>query len=170
MAVVTLIGMPGVGKTTIGKVLSKKLHYDFIDTDTLIRSRIKLNIQTFINQYGQNAFLQEEEHAVLLLKDLKNTIISTGGSIIYSAKAMTWLKDQSHVIYMHDSLSHIKSRIKNSLNRGIITFGETSLSKIYAHRKSLYENLSSLTVNVPSPFEPEKTALLIIKQLDLKPQ
>ena len=72
MAIVTLIGMPGVGKTTVGKVLSKKLRYDFIDTDTLIRSRIKLNIQTFINQYGQKAFLQEEEHAVLLLKDLKN--------------------------------------------------------------------------------------------------
>ena len=170
MPIITLIGMPGVGKTTIGKVLSKKLHYDFIDTDTLIRSKIKLNIQTFINQYGQNAFLQKEEQAILCLQSLENSIISTGGSIIYSEKAMTFLNNISQVVYIRDSLSHIKSRIKNTSNRGIITFGETSLSKIYAHRKPLYENLSSLIVDIPNAFDPEKTALLIIKQLDLGTQ
>jgi RimJ/RimL family protein N-acetyltransferase len=84
---VVLIGMPGAGKSTVGVVLAKTLGYDFIDTDILLSRRIGTTLQRYIDRFGIDEFLKEEELAALSL-DVEQTIIATGGSMPLSERAM----------------------------------------------------------------------------------
>lgn len=89
---ITLIGMAGAGKSTIGKALAKRLDYTFIDVDRLITDRTGMPLQVLIDKQGDSALLRFEEEAILGLGQVDNCIISPGGSVIYSEKSMVYLK------------------------------------------------------------------------------
>ncbi|NQY74828.1 MAG: AAA family ATPase, partial [Candidatus Margulisbacteria bacterium] len=108
--VFTFIGMPGVGKSTIGKSLAKHLQYDFIDIDQIIVREMGQPIAEIIQMKGVQTFKDLEETTVLNLGPLHHTIISTGGSLVYSHPAMNWLSKHSTIIYLKDSLNNIQKR------------------------------------------------------------
>ena len=80
--------MAGAGKSTIGRALAKRLGYTFIDVDHLIRENTGMPLQTLIDKEGDLAFIRFEEEAILRLGQVDRSIISPGGSVIYSEKAM----------------------------------------------------------------------------------
>ena len=139
---ICLIGMPGVGKTSIGKKLAKKLQFKFTDTDTLLLNNTTLTLQELINDLGENHIKSLEEEIVLNLNFHKSQVISTGGSVIYSKKSMKYLSDNSLIIYLYDSVENIKNRITNFSTRGIIGLDKKSFSELYMSRSSLYEDYS----------------------------
>ena len=94
MTGVILIGMPGVGKTFIGRNLAKALSYDYIDIDDEMISFKNKSLIEIIKDIGEKGFLVLEEKTILNLKDLDKKIISTGGSAVYSKKAMNFLKEK----------------------------------------------------------------------------
>ncbi|HOJ10763.1 MAG TPA: shikimate kinase [Clostridiales bacterium] len=143
---IVLIGMPSAGKSTIGVILAKTLGMCFIDTDLVIQEKECRLLQDIINTYGISRFLQIEENAVLTLK-YKAAVIATGGSVVYSDKAMTHLKQDGIITYLKVGYEEIERRINNISTRGIIFNKGQSLLDMYNQRMPLYEKYSDITID-----------------------
>ena len=113
---IILIGMPGSGKTTVGKELALTMNVSVIDTDALI---IELTKQPIKELLSQN-FKEIETNAVLSISKDFTGIISTGGSVVYSDEAMTCLKSLGTVIYLYVSIEQLYDRVENFSDRGIV--------------------------------------------------
>jgi len=116
---IILIGMSGSGKSTLGVLLAKALGMDYVDTDIVIQQHEGRLLQDIIDNDGIEKFMEVEEKIVSELQ-LKNCIISTGGSVIYSVKAMNVLKQGGQIIYLHVPYEEINRRLINITTRGIV--------------------------------------------------
>lgn len=134
---IILIGMPGSGKSTCGVIAAKILLKNFFDTDLLIQNIEGISLQNIIDTKGNDYFENAEEQAILNL-DIKGTVIATGGSVIYSDKAMQHLKELGTVILLNLSYDNMCSRIKNLASRGVVMKQGTTLKDMYDERLPLY--------------------------------
>ena len=141
-----LIGMPTSGKSTVGVMLAKEICYDFLDTDILLQRREKKMIQQMLDEDGLEAFYKVEENALLAV-DADETVISTGGSAVYSEKGMENVCKNATVIYLELPLEEVYQRIENLHSRGIAGLSHKHFSKIYLERKALYEKYADITIN-----------------------
>lgn len=146
---ITLIGMPGVGKSTIGRKLAKKLNYKFIDADRIIEERKDSTLQQIIDNWGDEEFLKIEQGVILELNKLKNCVISPGGSVIYSPKAMNFLKENSLVVFLDISFANIQRRLKNQNTRGIVGMKNKNLETLFQERQILYKKYAEMIVPIP---------------------
>ncbi len=142
---IILIGMSGVGKSTIGKQLSKKLKKSFIDLDSVICDKYHLSLPEIIAKLGKNAFLNLEEETCLEL-NFDNLVCAPGGSLIYSDKAMHYCKENAIVIYLKDSLENLKTRVINWESRGIIGLNSDTYEGVFNERQALYQNYADITI------------------------
>lgn len=143
---IVLIGMSGAGKSTLGVLLAKALGMDYVDTDIVIQQHEGRLLQDIIDNDGVGMFMEVEEKIVSDLK-LENCIISTGGSVIYSEKAMNALKQGGRIVYLHVSYEEIKRRLTNITTRGIVIKKGNSLKDVYEERVPLYIKFSDETVD-----------------------
>lgn len=132
-----LIGMPGSGKSTCGVLAAKALLKNFFDTDLLLQGLEQEKLQNIIDNKGIDYFLSAEEQAIIAL-NLDATVIATGGSVIYSEKAMQHLKSMGKVIYLHLEYDTMAARIKNITSRGVVLKSGTTLREMYDERLPLY--------------------------------
>jgi shikimate kinase len=143
---IVLVGMSGAGKSTLGVLLAKAIGMDYVDTDIIIQKNEGRLLQEIIDNDGIEKFMQIEEGTVSELQ-LENCIISTGGSVIYSEKAMTVLKQHGQAIYLHVAFEEIKRRLINVTTRGIVIKKGNSLKDVYEERVPLYLKYSDKTLN-----------------------
>ena len=144
---ITLIGMPGSGKTTFGKTLAAGLSYHFIDTDDVIIQTYHKPLMELIDEYGTERFITLEGK-VLQSIYTNQAVISTGGSAVYSDDAMQYLKSTGIVIYLHHQLDVLAQRVGNLVTRGVVCHsGCTTLEDLYEERCPLYEKYADLTVD-----------------------
>ncbi len=160
---ITLIGMAGVGKSTLGKKLARKLNYKFIDTDKVIEKKVNLKPQQIIDNFGDNELLKIEEKCVLELGKLDNYIISSGGSVIYSSEAMKFIKNNSTVIFLNDSFKNIQSRLTNQKTRGIIGLKNNNLIQLFNKRVVLYKKYADIIIDITNKFDVKEVIEEIIK-------
>lgn len=144
---IVLIGMAGAGKSTIGVLLAKALQKDFMDTDLLIQHEENKGLQEIIDRSGIDYFNEVEESVVLNIK-VENAVIATGGSVVYSNKAMNHLKKNSHVVYVEVPFDEIEQRIKKIYGRGIVIKEGQTLLDVYKERKVLYNRYADMIVKV----------------------
>ena len=142
---IILIGMPASGKSTVGVILAKVLGMDFIDSDIVIQQREGARLNEIIESRGIDDFLKCEERAILGM-DVKNTVVATGGSAVYSDVAMKHLEDGSKVVYLKVSLDDLKGRLTDMKERGVAIRPDESIEKMYEHRSVLYEKYADITV------------------------
>ena len=135
---VVLIGMPGSGKSTSGVLAAKALCMDFVDTDLVIQQNEKMPLQAIINTKGNESFAAAEESAVCGL-NVQNAVIATGGSVVYSQKAMAHLKENAVVLYLRISFETMMKRIADMHSRGILLKDGETVRAMYDERISLYE-------------------------------
>ena len=135
---IVLIGMPGSGKSTCGVVAAKMLLKNFFDTDLLIQNIEGKSLQNIIDTKGNTYFTQAEENAILDL-DIQGTVIATGGSVIYSDKAMQHLKKLGKIIYLYLDYEQMCSRISNLSTRGVVMKKGETLLDMYNERLPLYD-------------------------------
>ena len=145
---ITLIGMAGAGKSTIGRALAKRLNYTFIDVDCLITEKTGMTLQALIDKQGDSALIKFEEEAILKLLKIEKCIISPGGSVVYSEKAMEHLKKVSKIIFLDASFRSIVKRIRNARNRGIVGLGDRSLRELFEERTILYKRYADFSIKV----------------------
>lgn len=135
---VILIGMPAVGKSTVGVVVAKRLGYDFIDTDLLIQKQEKRLLSEIIAQEGNDRFLEIENQ---VNRDLQaeDAVIAPGGSVVYCEEAMKHYKDIGKVVYLKVSCETIQARIRNAKSRGVVLKEGQTLEDLYHERSVLFE-------------------------------
>lgn len=159
---IVLIGMPGAGKSTLGVVLAKILGMDFVDGDILIQNQVGNTLQKIIDAQGVDGFLQVEND-VLAAVDVQNTVISTGGSAIYSDEAMRHLTEIGTVVYLDVSLEELRSRLDSLHERGVVMRKGVSMSldEIFEERGPLYRKYAEVTLQTDGLTVREATRKLV---------
>ncbi|NLX04814.1 MAG: shikimate kinase [Phycisphaerae bacterium] len=143
---IVLIGMPGVGKSTVGVLLAKVTSLDFIDTDVYIQARLGRRLQEIIDANGREEFLRTEEAEVLTL-NCRDFVIATGGSVIYSQAAMAHLKRRGLAVHLDLPFDRLEKRLTNLLTRGVVMPPGYSLAQLYDERQPLYRRHADVTID-----------------------
>ena len=143
---IILIGMPGCGKSTVGVVLAKAANMDFIDSDLVIQKETGVKLSQLIDQYGDEGF-REIENRINAHLDTENSVIATGGSVIYGEEAMRHLKDIGTVVYLKLSYEAIEDRLGDLHARGVTIKPGWTLRDLYNERVPLYEQWADMTVD-----------------------
>lgn len=141
-----LIGMPGCGKSTVGVVLAKALGMDFIDSDLVIQKTTGKRLSQIIDESGDEGF-REVENRVNAQLEAENSIIATGGSIVYGEEAMRHLKAIGTVIYLKLSYASIEDRLGDLHARGVTIQPGWTLRDLYNERCPLYERWADATID-----------------------
>ena len=143
---IILIGMPVVGKSTIGVVLAKVLGYQFVDADLLIQEAEGKLLSELIEENGTDGFI-EIENRVNSQIQTHRSVIATGGSVIYGKDAMENLKSIGTVVYLKQNLRVLQRRLRNLKGRGVVLKEGQTLADLYKERTVLYEKYADITVD-----------------------
>ena len=143
---IVLIGMPGVGKSTIGVIIAKILGYQFIDADLVIQEQYGKLLKEIIAERGTEGFVQVENDVNKSLNPEK-AVISTGGSVVYCDEAMRHLKAVGKVVYLKLSYQAIRKRLGNLKGRGVVLEEGQTLRDLYEERVPLYEKYADIVVD-----------------------
>lgn len=144
---ITLIGMPGSGKSTVGVLLAKALGYGFLDVDLIIQQREGALLQDILNARGTEAFLDAEAAAVKSIV-CQRCVIAPGGSAVCRPDAAEHLKRLGRLVYLHLSYDALEGRIHNMATRGIAFAPGQTLKDVYDYRVPLYRQYADITVNM----------------------
>ncbi len=142
----TLIGMPGAGKSTTGIILAKNLGLGFFDTDILIQINQQKRLQDILDSKGYLDLRKIEEQEILKI-NIENNVISTGGSAVYSQQAMTHLQSISKIIFLKADFEVLEKRINNFATRGIAKAENQTFKELFKERQILYKKYADITIN-----------------------
>ena len=143
---ISLIGMPGAGKSTVGVVLAKLCGLAFVDTDLAIQSHAGATLQEILEREGY-LHLRELEEGILLGVALDNAVVATGGSVVYSEPAMHRLRAAGPVVYLSADLETLEQRVSAAPLRGIASDAASTFADVFAERTPLYERHADITVD-----------------------
>ena len=141
-----LIGMPGSGKSTLGRLLCADKKCAWVDTDYLMQAWWGMPLQAVLDHLGLEHFLDAEAELVSSI-NLRQAVISTGGSVVYRPRAMQHLESLGRIVYLRAGLEVISERISDARDRGIAVQKGLSLEQIYGQRRPLYEKYAQLVLD-----------------------
>ena len=160
---IVLIGMPGVGKSTVGVILAKILGYQFVDADLVIQKEEGKLLKDIIAEKGTDGFIQVENRVNSNLQ-VHESVVATGGSVVYGTEAMEHLCEIGTVVYLKQSLRKLERRLRNIKNRGVVLRPEQTLKDLYRERTILYEKYADIVVD-ESDLNVEQTVEAVIAAL-----
>jgi shikimate kinase len=147
MRAIVLIGMPGAGKSTVGVLLAKRLGVGFVDTDILVQERAGRQLQEILDAAGYRELRRLEEEAILAL-EARGVVVATGGSAVYSGRAMGHLGASGVLVYLRASPEVLAGRIDDYGRRGVANPPDQSFGEIVRERAPLYERWADVVVEV----------------------
>lgn len=143
---IVLIGMAGAGKSTVGPLLAAGLQYRFVDTDDLIADSRAASLQQVLDSLGQQQFRALEEQTLVAI-NLRNHVIATGGSAVYSRPGMAHLQDIALVVWLDVALPELEARVNNLESRGLVNSDGGSFAELYRQRFDLYRKYADLRID-----------------------
>ncbi len=146
---IILTGMPSCGKSTLGRMLAKELGYAFLDTDDVIIERNGCPLKDILDNEGLEGFIRREEEAVCSV-NVENTVIATGGSVVYSPKAMEHLKSLGRIVYLCLEYKEVERRLGDLHERGVAIAPGKTLRDLFDERAPLYNKYAGLVVSIRS--------------------
>lgn len=161
---IILVGMPSCGKSTLGRILSKELHYDFVDTDEVIIRQNGCPLRDILDARGVDGFVEVEEAAVCSVQAEK-TVIATGGSVVYSEKAMAHLKKLGKIVYLCLTFDEMDRRLGDLHARGVAIAPGATLQDLYNERVPLYEKYADITVHIRNGNSVRQSLQNLLQQL-----
>lgn len=144
---VILIGMPGVGKSTSGVILAKVLNYDFLDSDLVIQKKMGKRLKDIISEQGIEGF-NAIENRINSEIAVSNTVIATGGSVVYGQDAMAHFKEIGTIVYLRIGYDNLDKRLGDLDERGVVHNEGQTLLQLYEERTALYEKHADVTVDL----------------------
>lgn len=161
---VTLIGMPGAGKSTVGRYLAESLGLKFHDTDDDLERHESTTLQAIMETKGL-AYFRALEETLLLDIDFQSEVIATGGSVIYSQPLMAKLQSLGPIVFLDVPLVTLQNRVANDAPRGMAKHQDTSYQELYQQRYPLYQQWASIAVDCNDSAKPETIAASIVRAL-----
>jgi len=148
---ICLIGLPFSGKTSLGKKLSNQCHLGFLETDTMIEYKYRGSLPKILEHTSPRNFLYKEENVATTV-DCYNTVISTGGSLVYSNESMKHFQTnlQCKIIHLDISYNTFKEKVDETCfqSRGIVNPNHLTMKEFYYQRKNLYDLYSDVSINM----------------------
>ena len=141
---VVLIGMPGCGKTTIGKVLAKEINYNFYDMDSFIKDISKRTIEDLFNE-GEDIFRAVETDACIKLSKKKRAIISSGGGVVKKSENIDILKENCIIVFINRPIENIIEDV-DVKSRPLLKDGKEKIYNLYEERIELYKNAADIEI------------------------
>lgn len=146
MANITLIGMPGAGKSTIGVILAKSMLCDFTDTDLTIQKKTGKSLCQLLEEKGTEGFLQLEND-IICDEKFENCVIATGGSAVFGKEAMEKLSACSKIIFLDVAVQELEKRLSNIKTRGVAMKDGTTVKELYEQRLPYYRKYADITLD-----------------------
>lgn len=143
---IILIGMPGVGKSTVGVILAKVLGYQFVDSDLVIQKEEGKLLKEIIAEVGPEGFI-EVENRINASLDVTDSIVATGGSVVYGKQAMEHLREIGTVVYLYLPFEEINGRLSDIKGRGVVLKAGQTLKDLYEERTVLYEKYADVRID-----------------------
>ena len=143
---IVLIGMPGVGKSTVGVILAKVLGYQFVDADLVIQQQEGKLLCEIIEEVGTEGFI-EVENRINASLNVTNSIIATAGSVVYAKEAMEHLQSIGRVVYLKVSYETLEKRLADIKGRGVVLKEGQDLKALFEERSPLYEKYADIEIS-----------------------
>ncbi len=137
--------MPGAGKSTVGVILAKQASRGFVDTDLLIQTSQGRTLQDIVDREGYEV-LRNREEEVLCALSVHNCVIATGGSAVYSDRAMAHLKSDGIVVFLEVDIPTLESRVHDFSMRGLAKKPDQSFTDLFHERSALYRQYADITI------------------------
>ena len=160
---IVLIGMPGVGKSTVGVILAKVLGYQFIDADLVIQEQEGKLLREIIAEEGTEGFIQVENRINASI-EARHAIIATGGSVVYGKEAMEHLKEIGTVVYLEVGYPALEKRLEDIRGRGVVLRRGQTLHDLYLERTPLYEQYADIRIS-ETGLDVEQTVQQIVDRI-----
>ena len=150
---ISLVGLPGSGKSTIGRHLAQRLSLNFADSDQVIEQRLGCPIRDYFERNGEPAFRAIEQEVIDELTRLLDCVISTGGGAVLHQNNRDNLKTRCKAIYLHCAPEEIFRRLRHDQNRPLLQVDNPlqKLQELYAARDSLYREVAHLVIQTGKP-------------------
>lgn len=143
---ITLIGMPAVGKSCMGRAIAKKFNMKLVDGDKVIEQTTGRKLQQIMDEDGIDGFKEIEERTLLTIKE-DNIVFTPGGSAVYYPSVMEHFKKSGIVVYLYASADVIKNRLVDFSKRGVVLKKGMTMQDLYNERAPLFEKYADITVN-----------------------
>ncbi len=165
---IVLIGLPGSGKSTVGRQLARRLNLAFADSDHVIEQRLGCSIREYFEREGEDRFRDVEESVIDQITQTQTGVLSTGGGVILRPANRQRLKERGQVIYLNSSPDELFRRLRHDVNRPLLQVADplTRLRDLHALRNPLYRETAHYIIETGRP---SVAALvnMIIMQLEL---
>lgn len=140
--------MPGAGKTTVGRALSRRLGRPFHDSDHEVESRTGVRVPIIFEIEGEAGFRRRESEAIERLTGMSNIVLATGGGVILDPHNREYLKSRGFVIYLHAAPRELWRRTRHDRTRPLLQGSDLKarLEELYARRDPLYRETADLVV------------------------
>lgn len=151
---IALVGLPGSGKSAIGRRLGQQLGWRFVDTDHCIEDRIGCTIREFFEREGEDAFREVEEQVLAdLTFSLRQSVMATGGGSVLRASNRQHLRERTHVVYLRSSPEELLRRLRHDTKRPLLQVADPlqRLKGLHAVRDPLYREIAHTTVDTGRP-------------------
>jgi len=168
--IIALVGLPGGGKSTVGRQLAKRIGARFVDSDAVLEERIGMPIRSFFELHGEPAFRDREEAVIdeLTLHEGEPLIIATGGGAVLRPANRAHLHDRTTVIYLRSSPEELYRRLRHDTQRPLLQVADpqAKLRELYEQRHPLYEEVTHYSVDTGRP-SVATLVNMIMMQLDM---
>ncbi len=166
--IISLVGLPGSGKSTVGRQLARRLQLPFVDSDHRIESRLGCPIREYFEREGEEKFRDIEQQAIEELTTNAQGILSTGGGVVLREANRNRLRECSHVVYLKSSPEELIHRLRHDNSRPLLQVADplSRLRDLYAVRDPLYQSVAHFVIETGRPSVATLTNMIIM-QLEL---
>ncbi len=166
--IVSLIGLPGSGKSTVGRQLARRLQLPFVDSDHAIETRLGCSIREYFEREGEESFRDVEEAVIDELTQKHHGVLSTGGGAVLRAANRQHLHERGKVVYLKSSPDELFRRLRHDVNRPLLQVGDplSRLRDLYAARDPLYQETAHFVLETGRP-SVATLVNMIVMQLEL---
>jgi len=162
---IALVGMPGSGKSTVGRQLARQLGRDFVDSDAVIEERIGMPIRDWFAQHGEESFRDQEQLVIEELTQRRGIVLATGGGAVLRPSNRNALHSRCHVFYLRASAEELARRLRHDTQRPLLQVADplARLRELYRERDPLYRRTAHFVVEAMRPSVQALTNMVLMQ-------